>query len=189
MTQKSTFIQNLFKDKRDGYYVELGAYHSQEISDTYTLEKNWGWKGVSFEIQEDLRSEFNLNRSNECMGNALTFNYINYFEDNNFPKQIDYLSVDIDSGYTLEGRPVANQYSTLLGLISLPLTQYRFSFIAFEHDANMYYKNIVMRDTQREILDSLGYVLLQRHHHEDWWVDPAVFPLDECKKYLKWVHL
>jgi hypothetical protein len=189
MTEKSNFIINLFKGKKEGVYVELGAYHSEEISDTHILEKNYDWTGVSFEIDKDRQAEFNLNRSNPCMGDALKFNYLDYFEKNNFPNQIDYLSVDIDDGYSVDGRPMANQYSSLHGLISLPLTQYRFSFIAFEHDANMYYKNIVMRDIQREILDSLGYVLLQRLHHEDWWVDPKVFPLNECKKYLKWVHL
>jgi hypothetical protein len=76
-----------------------------------------------------------------------------------------------------------------LGLISLPLTQYRFSVITFEHDANMYFRNAAMRDAQREILDSLGYTLVVREKHEDWWVDPNIIPINDFRKHLRWETL
>jgi hypothetical protein len=120
------------------------------------------------------------------MGDALDFNYISYFEENNFPKQIDYLQVDIDAGYDYLGRPVGNPYLTLHGLLAVPLNQYRFSVITFEHDANMYWRNTAMRDAQREILDSYGYSLVVRQMHEDWWVDPNVIGLEDYREYFKW---
>lgn len=180
------FVLSLSKEKNNGYYVELGAFDSKIGSNTYHLEKDYNWNGVSFEILDDRRNEFISNRSNPCYGDALNFNYLNYFQENNFPKQIDYLQVDIDAGYQEDGRPSGNHYLTLLGLISLPLTQYRFSVITFEHDSNMYFRNTAMRDAQREILDSLGYSLVVREMHEDWWVDPNVFPINEYRKHLRW---
>jgi hypothetical protein len=39
---------------------------------------------------------------------------------------------------------------------------------------------------QREILDSLGYSLVVRQIHEDWWVDPTVVDLEKYRKYFKW---
>ena len=96
------------------------------------------------------------------------------------------MQVDIDGGYDQHGRPIGNHYTTLHGLISLPLTQYRFSVITFEHDSNMYFRNTGMRDAQREILDSLGYSLVVRQIHEDWWVDPTVVNMDVFRKYFKW---
>ena len=123
------------------------------------------------------------------MGDALDFDYIAYFQNNHFPKQIDYLQVDIDTGYDRATRPNGNHYTTLLGLITVPLTQYRFSVITFEHDANMYFRNTGQRDAQREILDCLDYTLVVRTIHEDWWVDSSVISPDVYKKQLRWETL
>ena len=189
ISAQEEFVLDLLENKKGGYYVELGAFHSKNGSNTNNLENEFGWKGVSFEIKEELRKEFNENRSNPCMGDALDFNYMSYFEENSFPKQIDYLQVDIDSGYKLDGRPDGSAYTSLHGLLSVPLNSYRFTVITFEHDANMYWRNIGMRDVQREILDSLGYSLVVRTESEDWWVDPSVVDLESYRKHFKWDHL
>jgi hypothetical protein len=183
------FVLDLLEDKKGGYYVELGAFHSKNGSNTNILENKFDWKGVSFEIKEEFRKEFNENRSNPCMGDALDFNYISYFEENLFPKQIDYLQVDIDSGYKPDGRPDGSAYTSLHGLLAVPLNSYRFTVITFEHDSNMYWRNNVMRDVQREILDSLGYSLVVRTESEDWWVDPNVIDLESYRKHFRWDHL
>jgi len=189
ISAQEEFVLDLLENKKGGYYVELGAFHSKNGSNTNKLENEFDWKGVSFEIKEDLRKEFNENRSNPCMGDALDFNYISYFEENLFPKQIDYLQVDIDSGYRLDGRPDGSAYTSLHGLLAVPLNSYRFTVITFEHDANMYWRNIAMRDVQREILDSLGYSIVVRTESEDWWVDPNVIDLESYRKHFKWDHL
>ena len=187
-SSQERFVLDITQNKTNGYYVELGAFHSSQGSNTFFLEKDYNWNGVSFEITEERRKEFIQNRSNPCMGDALNFNYIKYFEENNFPKQIDYLQIDIDQGYDTSMRPF-DAYTTLHGLISIPLTQYRFTVITFEHDANMYWKNTSIRDMQREILDSLGYTLVVREVHEDFWVDPLVIEQDHFRKFLRWDHL
>ena len=188
-SNQEAFVLNVLDYKKDGFYVELGAFHSSEGSNTYALEKSFDWQGVSFELVDERRQEFIQNRSNPCMGDALNFDYISYFHNNNFPKQIDYLQVDIDSGYDRATRPIGNHYTSLLGLITVPLTQYRFSVITFEHDANMYFRNSGQRDAQREILDSLGYTLVARTIHEDWWVDSMVVGPDMYKKHMRWETL
>jgi hypothetical protein len=186
-SDQEQFVLNLLDDKKEGYYVELGAFHSKNGSNTYRLENEFNWKGVSFEIVPEWHQEISENRKNPCiLGDATKFDYVKYFEENNFPNQIDYLQVDIDSGYKLDGRPQGNAYLSLHGLISVPLTRYRFSIITFEHDANMYWRNSAMRDVQREILDSLGYSLVVRQMHEDWWVDPTVIDLEKYRPFFEW---
>lgn len=176
------FVIDILDKKRNGYYVELGAFHSKLISNTYHLEKDYDWKGVSFEINPTLHSEIKANRKNDCiLGDATQFNYAKYFEENNFPKQIDFLQVDIDSGYDESARPNGNPNLSLLGLIALPLNTYRFSVITFEHDVFTNFKLAPMRDAAREILYSLGYTLVVKLRHEDWWVDPKVVPY---KKFI-----
>jgi len=183
------FLIDIFNKKKNGYYVELGAAHYSNGNNTYTLEKDYDWTGVSFEIVDSMKDEFNLNRKNPCMGDALNFNYIDYFEKNNFPKQIDYLQLDIDAGYDSKGKPAGNSHWTLHGLIAVPLNTYRFTTITFEHDANMYWRNIAIRDTQREILDSFGYALVHRSYYEDWWVDANQIEHGKFRKYLYWDNL
>jgi hypothetical protein len=153
------------------------------------LEQDFNWRGVSFEIEKDRREQFTANRSNPCYGDALDFDYTDYFKSAGFPNQIDFLQVDIDAGYTEEMRPNGSPYTSLLGLIALPLTLYRFTVITFEHDANMYFRNTSIRDAQREILDALGYTLVARTIHEDWWVDPTVVKPDVYRKHLSWETL
>lgn len=185
-SDQEMFVLNLLDYKKNGYYVELGAFHSINGSNTYYLETDYHWKGVSFEINEDWHEEFTDNRKNPCiLGDATKFNYINYFEQNNFPKQIDYLQIDIDSGYDMQGNSIGNSFLSLHGLISIPLSEYRFSIITFEHDAQIEYNNKGMREAQREILSSFGYKLVVREMHEDYWVDPYVIPYTKFKNYFR----
>lgn len=186
LTHPENFVIEILDKKRNGYYVELGAYHSQIVSNTYQLEKSYNWNGVSFEIVTEFYEEISANRKNPCiLGDATQFNYIKYFEENNFPKQIDFLQIDIDGGYNNLGRPSSNPNLSLLGLISLPLNTYRFSVITFEHDVSTYFKLDSQRDASREILDSLGYALVVKAPHEDWWVDPNVIPYQKFMKYRR----
>jgi hypothetical protein len=184
-SSQERFVLDITKNKQNGHYVELGAFHSSEGSNTFYLEKDYNWQGVSFEISEERKSEFNSNRRNPCMGDALKFDYRAYFEMNHFPKQIDYLQIDIDQGYDSSMRPF-DTHTSLHGLISIPLTEYRFTVITFEHDSNMYWRNTTIRDVQREILDSFGYTLVAREIHEDFWVDPTVVDQDHFRKFLRW---
>jgi hypothetical protein len=182
LSSQEEFVIKMLNGKKEGYYVELGAFHSIEGSNTYRLENEYNWKGVSFEIVPKFHEEISANRKNPCiLGDATKFNYIKYFEENNFPKQIDYLQIDIDAGYTQEGRSVGNPALSLLGLLAIPLNTYRFSVVTFEHDAQIELRNSHMRDAQREIMLALGYSLVVKEIHEDWWVDPTVIKFNDYK--------
>lgn len=179
LSRQEEFVLDVLESKHGGFYVELGAFHSQENSNTYNLENHYSWDGVSFEIEEDRRSEFNQNRRNPCFGDAITFKYIEYFESLGLPNRLDFLQVDIDNG----GWGYNTRNAGLMALITVPLSRYRFNVITFEHDANMYFKNGLQRDVQREILDAFGYVLVLRDIHEDYWVDGTHFHIEQYRKY------
>jgi len=162
----------MLNNKREGFYVEIGAYHSTDGSNTYMLEKEHGWTGISFEIVQDRVNEFNLNRVNKCyIGDATVFDYESLFDRLSLPKQIDYLQIDIDPAE-----------ASLMTLLALPLEKYRFSTITFEHDLYMNPDNMAIKDRQKELLSGLGYELVRENvtepHYglpfEDWWIDPTV---------------
>lgn len=185
-SDQENFVIKILNKKRNGYYVELGANHPKEGSNTYYLEKEFDWKGVSFEVLPEYHSLHSEARTNPCLlQDARTFDYKKYFIENNFPNQIDFLQVDIDAGFDDSAKQIEDSASSLHGLIQIPLNEYRFSIITYEHEALNDFKKNSERDAQREILDSYGYSLVVRDWHEDWWVDPNVIPYTQFKHFYK----
>jgi hypothetical protein len=174
---QDVFVLEMLEKKRDGYYVEVGAYDEIDHSNTYTLEKNFGWRGISLELDKEASADFNSVRSNKCYCcDATAFDYEQHFEQNLLPRQIDYLSLDIEPAF-----------QTLEVLKKLPLAKYRFSVITYEHD--MYVSGAECMLKSREILESFGYkrvvsnVRWEGRDFEDWYVDPNIIPEHRWKPY------
>ena len=167
-SMQDMFVLSMLDGKRNGVYVEIGADKPKIINNSYLLERKFGWRGVSFELDESKVEFFNQHRKNKCIcTDATTFDYKSLFQERNYPKQIDYLSLDIDPSE-----------ATLAALKKLPLNDYRFSVITFESD--LYAHGPDCRDIQRRILNDLGYQIVARdvanggNQFEDWWIDPQV---------------
>jgi len=47
---EETLVRYFFKDKQDGYFVDVGAGDYQRNSRTYYLEKNLGWQGIATDV-------------------------------------------------------------------------------------------------------------------------------------------
>ena len=176
-SMQDMFVLSMLDGKRNGVYVEIGADQPRVISNTYLLENNFDWSGVSFELDADKVTYFNSIRKNKCLSeDATLYNYKSLFEERNYPKQIDYLQLDIDPA---EG--------TLRALKALPLDDYRFSVITYETD--VYSSGADIQDEQIDILESHGYQLVAKNvkcegnPYEDWWIDPAIVSEDVWKPY------
>jgi FkbM family methyltransferase len=59
-----------FRGKRDGYFVDIGAYDGITISNTYALEKI-GWGGVCVEPVPEIYDRLIKNRKCECINAAI----------------------------------------------------------------------------------------------------------------------
>ena len=167
-SMQDIFVLMALDGKKNGVYVELGADLPRIINNTYLLESEFDWSGVSFEYDAQKVAFFNTIRRNKCIcTDATTFDYKFLFEERNYPKQIDYLQLDLDPA---EG--------TLAALKNLPLDDYRFTAITYETD--VYRAGADVQDEEIEILKSYGYELVVRNvanegnPYEDWWVDPNV---------------
>ena len=172
------FVLTMLNGKTDGYYVDIGGGDPVLNSNSYLLEKYFNWNGISFDLKSELAIEWNNKRDNVYINeDAINFNYSDYFEKNNYPYQIDYLSLDIE--------PLDN---TLKCLENLPLDKYRFSVITYETD---YYAGVInfsnelanhVRERSREIFKSYGYIMISGNvsaisdecPYEDWYVDPNI---------------
>jgi FkbM family methyltransferase len=50
--KQELIIRHFFKDRRDGFYVDIGCYHPIKASTTFYLEKHLGWRGIGVDALE-----------------------------------------------------------------------------------------------------------------------------------------
>jgi len=167
---QDSFVMNMLDFKRQGFYLEIGAFDYYTLSNTFTLENDYDWSGISLEIDSQLAERFNSNRKNKCFNlDAITADYNEILNSVNAPMQIDYLQVDID--------PAPN---TLAALKAVPLDKYRFSVITFEHDIYSSTDYLAIQVEANEILEGYGYQRViknlwsEGNPFEDWYIDPNV---------------
>ena len=57
-------MENIFKDKKDGFYVDVGCGHPIKNNNTYLLNKK-GWSGVNIDLDKDNINLFNIYRKHD----------------------------------------------------------------------------------------------------------------------------
>ena len=164
------FILSMLDGKKEGTFLEIGGGFAYHKNNTALLESDFGWKGVSIELNETCVNDYKKYRPNTNVlhTNALLINYSKLIKEYFGSAQvIDYLQLDIE--------PSANTYEALL---SIPFEEYKFRIITYEHD---HYVDITgsYRDKSREYLTKMGYELVVSNiaedntsPFEDWWVHP-----------------
>lgn len=178
--KQDQFVANILDFKKDGYCVDIGSYHSVISNNTFYFQ-SLGWTSISVEISSECNESYSTRTSGVHLNeNALEVNYKKIFNEYDFPKSIDYLSLDVDT-------------ISLNVLKLLPLDEYRFKVITIEHDGYLYGDQY--RLEQRSILNSYGYLLLcsnvyveqpgyegKEYPFEDWWIDPSEFSEEMIEK-------
>lgn len=131
----------------NGIYLEIGAHHPLINSNTYNLEVECGWRGISVEYDKSFKKfwENSEKRNNPVIWeDAFKVDYLASFDEYDFPKRINYLSCDIE--------PPKNTLDILKKIIEIGLS---FDFISFEHD--LYNSGKIYEKLSCEFLLSKGY--------------------------------
>lgn len=178
--KQDQFVANILNFKKNGYCVDIGSCHSIISNNTYVFQ-DLGWTSISVEIESGYNESYSTRKKGVHLNeNALEVDYKKVFEEYEFPKSIDYLSLDVDT-------------VSLNVLRVLPLDEYRFKVITIEHDGYLYGDKY--REQQRGLLQSHGYLLLcsnvyveqpgyegKEFPFEDWWVDSSEFSEELIEK-------
>lgn len=175
------FVLSVLDGKRNGTYLEIGGADGIGINNTYLLESQYDWTGIAFEWLEPGWNSYVSKRKNPCLcEDATKADYSKILKEYNFPKQIDFLQVDIEPAQ-----------QTLDSLKALPHNDYRFSVICFE-TAIYIGQDPHVQQEQIDLLESLGYVLISKNvsnvgndPFEDWWVDPTAVDMDRLIPYIE----
>lgn len=179
------FVRIILKNKKEGIFLEIGGNHPSINNNTYLLEKKNNWKGLIVEYEKSFEKMYikNRKRSLYVIRDARNVDYLKIFETYNFPKNIDYLQIDleVDNKSTLE----------LLFLLDKTLfNEYKFATVTFEHDI---YRGDFFntREISRNIFESRGYVLVfpdvkvinnGYEPFEDWYVHPDLVDMEYVNK-------
>jgi hypothetical protein len=158
------FVLMALNGKRWGSWIEIGCADPFYGNNTYLLEKDFDWDGVSIDIDENVESRW-VERATRpyCMdATKVDWDKMPIWD---LQSVTDYLQIDVD--------PPHISYEVLL---KIPFWKHKFRVITFEHD---YYMDETIRDKSRKYLESFGYQLVvsdvgvdDYSSYEDWWVHP-----------------
>ena len=181
------FVLNVLKEKKNGFFLEIGSNHPININNTYTLEKNYNWKGIMIEYNSSFLDLYKEHRPNSIhiIDDATKIDYKHIFEINNMPSEMDYLQIDLE----------VNNRSTLDTLEILDnniFDKYKFATVTFEHDiyTGDYFNT---REKSREIFNKRGYICVFQDIHyqdqpsivfEDWYVHPDLVDMEYINKLI-----
>ena len=172
------FVLTILKQKRNGFFLEIGSNHPININNSYVLETSYGWKGIMVEYDSAFLPLYQTHRPNSIhvINDATTVDYKSIMDNNHFPKNMDFLQIDLE----------ANNGSTIRTLELLDTTvfdTYKFATVTFEHD--IYHTNFDnTRSKSRDIFRKRGYARIfsdisyKGNPFEDWYVHPDLVDMN-----------
>ncbi len=174
-----------------GTYIDVGAGDPINSNNTYLLEVEKNWKGISIDFGDhdekkisSLQELWNnkTERKNKIYwADALTFNYKNALLANNLKKDVDYLSCDIDP-----------QEKTFLALKKIINDGIKPKYISFETD--YYREKIDYSSLAHKFLKPHGYKIGVKNVYsnlkknkifETWFIKETID--FETIDYFNWV--
>lgn len=192
------WVCEFFNFKKDGFFLDVGAYDGVDLSNTYLLETELNWNGICCEANKSVFDRLINSRKCECVNIAVSdfngqggfinnemYGYLNPDSNNivqvktidvilkelNAPKNIDYFSLDIEG-------------SEPNVLSKFPFDEYDVILISVEH--NKYSQGDVNKNKIKDILFNNNFEIFKEDIYrsddelfrplEDWYIN---------KKYKK----
>jgi len=188
------WVCDFFKYKKNGFFLDVGAYDGIQTSNTYALEKYLDWSGICIEAEPGAFSKLANNRKSKNYNIAVT-SYKGYcsftgdkiaygdtpgyaikcdtldavLEEAGSSREIDYLSIDIEGA----------EYSTLQ---CFDFSKWEIKLMTVEH--NLYLNGPEQKNKLYELLTSNNFIrmvndapCLDPHPsvygkpYEDWYVN------------------
>lgn len=173
------FVTNLIKT--GGYFLDIGAGNPVKGNNTYLLEL-LGWKGILIDNDASSINQCKEMRVNPSFcADVHTINWRQFLRENNVPKIIDYISLDVDDSNSDFMR-------------DFPFDEYAFKLMTFETDA---YNNGTKRKAEfdKALAFQPNYMRLaedvttQGLAFEDWVINKKFFDSELQKlaaKNINW---
>lgn len=191
-SEQDKWVIKTLDNKRNGFFLDIGAYDGIQTSNTYTLETELGWSGICIEANPIVFNALLRNRKAKCLHVAILdyngecefgtdainkppFTIIpcdtleNILETNNAPTEIDYLSIDIEG-------------CEYLAFKNFPFDKWKIKLMTVEH--NSYLDGTNKQEELFELLSKKGFIravkdavcldtnpLYFNKPYEDWYIN------------------
>ena len=176
------FVLKCLKYKKNGTFLEIGSNNYKHCNNTYLLETVYNWNGIMVEYDSKHLNEYKLFRQNShhIIQDSTTINFLEEFQKLSFPKNIDYLQIDLD----VDNR---STLTVLENLYDQVMNDYTFAVVTFEHDIYRgdHYNT---RETSRTIFNEKGYIRVfsdikdSGNAFEDWYIHPTLVDMNYINK-------
>jgi hypothetical protein len=145
-------VLKYLKNKKNGTFVDIGCGFPKHINNTYLLESEFNWYGISVDLikytEQDGSVWDDCRNTKLILNNALEIDYSGLFKENSLPFNIDYLTMDLEPPDL-----------SLQCLYKIPFDEYTFNIITFEVDKNREGDEKRINES-REFLKTKGYTLI-----------------------------
>ena len=161
------------------YFLDFGCWLPVHENNTYLLEKDYNFTGLSFDFDSSVYNHWKNNKERNFK------NFINVdLNKTNFESILDMFYTDTKTidYFTFDLEP---PQMTLEILKKFPFNNYDFKFITYEHDGYRFHQGI---DESRRLFESHGYKRLNTDYmnswsptsskSEDWYINPKYIQVD-----------
>lgn len=185
-------VVDYYHEKKDGYFVDIGAHDGRTLSNTYLLERYYQWKGICVEpLPDKFRHLKRIRRNSHCINQAIfsvsglslpfarsglfsgLVDYIDcHLQHKQMPTfQVTTITLDevlhqVQAPHQIDYLSIDTEGSELEVLKSINFSDYRFGIIHVEH-------NFIepRRSQMRTLLESVGY----HYQRENQWDDVYIY--------------
>jgi FkbM family methyltransferase len=196
-------IGTIYPQKRNGFFVEVGAYDGVESSNTYAMEKDYGWRGLCVECNPRFYQKLLVTRNCYKNNNAVynvngavldfydsggsaglveTNNHSHIINDPKIKvttKTLTTLLDEIQAPSFIEFLSLDTEGSEYEILKAHDFDKYKFGYICVEH--NRVEKN---RKAIRELLESKGYLFYRENGDSYWGIIDDDYILKNINEYV-----
>ncbi len=187
------FVDLILEGKRDGTFIDCGCNHPIELSNTFSLEKELGWRGLLADNDKYCVDLCQAQRLSPAILVDSTKENLHYrlglamgWKDRDMELPVDYLSLDCESATT----------PALEILLKNMLSRFRVMTV----ETDLYRFGPEPRDAIHALLERHGYDILCQNVrssegliYESWAVDPKLVNMEKAERFrsnhLKWSEI
>jgi len=170
-------VDFILKNKENGFFLDIGAQHPEDLNNTAFFEKYRNWNGVAIEkgsMWNDKWSDSSRKKTSYINNDARFIDYNNILLNYNIDI-VDYISLDLE--------PPQVTFDVLKDILSKNI---KFKVMTFEVDA---YRSDNVKNISRDLLNSNGYQLAyELHFTDDGLTNAHVDDIWINKDYIKDFH-
>lgn len=201
--EQDKHVISVYNGKKNGYFVEIGAYNGIDSSNTYILEKDYNWNGICVECNpihfKELCNVRACHKSNYAIYNVndrvMTFydsgGYAGLVETNNHShvkndpiinvttKTLSTLLDDYKAPSFIEYLSLDTEGSEYEILKAHDFNRYKFGYICVEHNHIEVNRNAI-----RELLEKNGYEFTRENGNAQYGAVDDEYKLKNIEKYM-----